>query len=213
MLLIMIITLFIGFRAAYIGSMVGLGGGTILVPIMLFLYSNVESFSWATPQTIVGISLITMVFTGLSSTLAYYKLKRLDIRTGLLFLIGSLPGSVVGSWINTKLDVESFSLYFGILMLVVFFMMLIDRQKLTRNRPLEITDKTRTFIIDNETYQYNVNITAAFILSFAVGMLSGLFGIGGGTISVPIMILVFGIPVQIAIGTSMFMIFFISIIS
>src|SRR5699024_64624 len=102
---------------------------------------------------------------------------------------------------------------FGILMLVVFFMMLIDRQKLTRNRPLEITDKTRTFIIDNETYQYNVNITPAFILSFAVGMLSGLFGIGGGTISVTIMILVFGIPVQIAIGTSMFMIFFISIIS
>src|SRR5699024_11641257 len=107
------------------------------------------------------------------STLAYYKLKRLDIRTGLLFLIGSLPGSVVGSWINTKLDVESFSLYFGILMLVVFFMMLIDRQKLTRNRPLEITDKTRTFIIDKETYQYHINIMPALYLLIEVGMLFG----------------------------------------
>src|SRR5699024_6315354 len=210
---VIILALIIGFLSAFVGSLVGLGGGIVFVPAMLFLYDNVVSFNWATPQTIVGISLITMVFTGLSSTLAYYKLKRLDIRMGLFFLIGSLLGSVVGSLINTKLDVESFSLYFGILMLVVFFMMLIDRQKLTRNRPLEITDKTRTFIIDNETYQYNVNITPAFILSFAVGMLSGLFGIGGGTISVPIMILVFGIPVQIAIGTSMFMIFFISIIS
>src|SRR5699024_9458348 len=103
--------LIIGFLSAFVGSLVGLGGGIVFVPAMLFLYDNVASFDWATPQTIVGISLITMVFTGLSSTLAYYKLKRLDIRTGLLFLIGSLPGSVVGSWINTKLDVESFSLY------------------------------------------------------------------------------------------------------
>lgn len=211
--LVIIFALIIGFLSAFVGSLVGLGGGIIFVPAMLFLYDNVASFNWATPQTIVGISLITMVFTGMSSTLAYYKLKRLDIRTGVLFLIGSLPGSVVGSWLNTKMNVDSFSLYFGILMLVVFFMMLIDREKLTKNRPLKITDKTRTFVLDNETYQYNVNVIPAFVLSFAVGMLSGLFGIGGGTISVPIMILFFGIPVQIAIGTSMFMIFFISIIS
>ncbi|HLQ70723.1 MAG TPA: sulfite exporter TauE/SafE family protein, partial [Bacillota bacterium] len=108
---------------------------------------------------------------------------------------------------------QSFSLYFGLLMLIIFFMMLIDREKLMKNKQLEITDKTRTFVIDNETYQYNVRVVPAFILSFAVGLLSGLFGIGGGTISVPAMILFFGIPVQIAIGTSMFMIFFISLIS
>jgi len=203
----------IGFLSAFVGSLVGLGGGIVFVPAMLFLYDTVEAFSWATPQTIVGISLITMVFTGMSSTLAYYKLKRVDVRTGVIFLIGSLPGSVFGSWMNTKMDLQSFSIYFGILMLVVFFMMLIDREKLLKNKQLEITDKTRTFVIDNETYQYNVQIVPAFILSFAVGLLSGLFGIGGGTISVPAMILFFGIPVQIAIGTSMFMIFFISIIS
>lgn len=213
MVLIIVICLIIGFLAAFVGSLVGLGGGIIFVPAMLFLYDNVETFSWATPQTIVGISLITMVFTGMSSTLAYLKLKRVDVRTGLIFLVGSLPGSVFGSWMNTKMDVQSFSLYFGVLMLIIFFMMLIDREKLMKNRQLEMTDKTRTFVIDHETYQYNVTIIPAFILSFAVGLLSGLFGIGGGTISVPAMILFFGIPVQIAIGTSMFMIFFISLIS
>lgn len=213
MVLIIVICLIIGFLAAFVGSLVGLGGGIVFVPAMLFLYDNVETFSWATPQTIVGISLITMVFTGMSSTLAYLKLKRVDVRTGLIFLVGSLPGSVFGSWMNTKMDVQSFSLYFGVLMLIIFFMMLIDREKLMKNRQLEMTDKTRTFVIDHETYQYNVTIIPAFILSFAVGLLSGLFGIGGGTISVPAMILFFGIPVQIAIGTSMFMIFFISLIS
>lgn len=211
--LVILIAILIGFLSAFVGSLVGLGGGIIFVPAMLFLYDNFASFSWANPQAIVGISLVTMVFTGLSSTLAYFKLKRVDIKTGVIFLIGSMPGSIIGSWINTKLDIDDFSLYFGILMLIVFAMMLLDRQKLLKNKQLEINKYTRTFEIDGEMYQYNVTYVPAFILSFAVGALSGLFGIGGGTISVPAMILFFGIPVQVAIATSMFMIFFISLIS
>lgn len=213
MLTIVLIGLLIGFLSAFIGSLVGLGGGIVFVPAMLFLFDNVESFSWADPQAIVGISLITMVFTGLSSTIAYLKLRRIDLKTGIIFLIGSLPGSVFGSWINTKLNIDSFSLYFGIMMLIVFFMMMIDREKLVKNKTIEITNRTHKFQIDGETYQYTVNYVPAFVLSFIVGTLSGMFGLGGGTISVPAMILFFGMPVQIAIGTSMFMIFFISLIS
>src|SRR5699024_7989099 len=173
----------------------------------------VPALAWATPQTIVGISLVTMVFTGLSSSIAYLKLRRVDIQMGLLFLVGSIPGSVLGSWLNTKFDVSNFSLYFGILMVVIFLFMLIDREKLARNTELQITERTRTFELDGEIHQYNVPIIPALILAVAVGMLSGLFGIGGGTISVPAMILLFGIPVQVAIGTSMFIILFISIVS
>src|SRR5699024_2140757 len=154
-----------------------------------------------------------MVFTGLSPSLAYVKLKRVDMKTGVIFLVGSVPGSVVGSWINTQLNTDAFSMYFGILMIVIFFMMFIDREKLLKNKQIDVTSNTRTFELDGETYQYNINYTPALILSFMVGALSGLFGIGGGTISVPAMILFFGIPVQVAIGTSMFMIFFISLIS
>ncbi|HLQ95141.1 MAG TPA: sulfite exporter TauE/SafE family protein [Pseudogracilibacillus sp.] len=210
---IIILGLLIGFLSAFVGSLVGLGGGIVFVPAMLFLFENMDSFSWATPQAIVGISLITMVFTGLSSTLAYLKLKRVDLKTGVIFLIGSLPGSVMGSWLNTLFDTDKFSLYFGILMILVFAMMLVDREKLVKDKKIEASNRTHTFEIDGETYQYTVNYTPAFILSFLVGALSGLFGIGGGTISVPAMILFFGMPVQIAIGTSMFMIFFISLIS
>lgn len=212
-MIFILLSLIIGFLSAFVGSLVGLGGGTIFVPAMLFLYESVDSFSWADPQAIVGISLVTMVFTGMSSTLAYIKLRRVDIHTGLIFLIGSLPGSVFGAWLNTILNADDFSLYFGILMIIIFLMMMIDREKLMKNKTIEITQRTRTFEIDGETYQYNVNYTPAFIMSFIVGALSGLFGIGGGTISVPAMILFFGIPVQIAIATSMLMIFVISVIS
>lgn len=211
--MIILIGLVIGFLSAFVGSLVGLGGGIVFVPAMLFLFNNVESFAWANPQAIVGISLITMVFTGLSSTIAYVKLRRVDLRTGTIFLIGSLPGSVFGSWMNTKLDTDSFSIYFGILMIIVFVMMMVDREKLMKNKTVEVTNRTKTFEIDGETYQYTVNYAPAFILSFIVGTLSGLFGIGGGTISVPALILFFGMPVQIAIGTSMYMIFFISLMS
>lgn len=213
MALVIIIALVVGFLAAFVGSLVGLGGGIVLVPTMLFLSEFVPALDWATPQTIVGISLVTMVFTGLSSSIAYLKLKRVDIQMGLLFLVGSIPGSIVGSWLNTKFDVSNFSLYFGILMVIIFLFMLIDREKLARNTEIQVTDRTRTFEVDGEVHQYNVPVIPALILAVAVGMLSGLFGIGGGTISVPAMILLFGIPVQVAIGTSMFIILFISIVS
>lgn len=211
--LVILLSLLIGFVSAFVGSLVGLGGGIIFVPAMLFLHEYTSMFEWATPQTIVGISLVTMVFTGLSSTLAYLKVKRVDVRTGVIFLIGSLPGSVFGSWMNSQLDVKNFSLYFGILMIIVFLLMLVDREKLAKNKEITITSSTRTFELYGETYRYNVPMVPALILSFAVGLLSGLFGIGGGTISVPAMILFFGIPIQVAIATSMFMILFISIIS
>ena len=213
MKLVILLCILIGFLSAFIGSLVGLGGGIIFVPVMLFLHDHVASFSWANPQAIVGISLITMVFTGLSSTIAYYKQKKVDIKTGVIFLIGSIPGSIIGSWINTKLDSANFSLYFGILMIIIFSLMFIDRDKLKKNKPLQVTKHTRYFEVDGETYQYNVSYIPAFILSFTVGVLSGLFGIGGGTISVPAMMLFFGIPVKVAVATSMFMIFFISIFS
>lgn len=211
--MVILLCILIGFLSAFIGSLVGLGGGIIFVPAMLFLYEQFASFSWANPQAIVGISLVTMIFTGLSSTIAYYQQKLVDVKTGLIFLIGSIPGSVTGSWINTKLNTADFSLYFGILMIIIFSLMFIDRNKLNKNKPLQVTKNTRYFELEGETYQYNVSYIPAFILSFIVGMLSGLFGIGGGTISVPAMMLFFGIPVKVAVATSMFMIFFISLFS
>ncbi|WP_405102707.1 sulfite exporter TauE/SafE family protein [Oceanobacillus sp. FSL H7-0719] len=209
--MVFIICILIGLLTAFIGSLMGLGGGIILVPTLLFIASISDAFAWATPQTIVGVSLIVMIFTGLSSTLAYLKVKRVDYKTGLLFLIGSIPGGVIGSWLNQYVDGDAFQLYFGIVMILISLLLFIKKKDPEK---AELTgNNVRTFELNGVTYRYKVKKSLAIILALTVGILSGLFGIGGGSIMVPAMILLFGFPVHIAAATSMFMIFFVSIFS
>lgn len=209
--MVFVVSLLIGLSTAFIGSLMGLGGGIILVPTLLFIASVSDTFSWATPQAIVGISLVVMIFTGLSSTLAYLKVRRVDYRTGFLFLIGSIPGGIFGSWLNQFVEAGPFQLYFGILMIFIAILLIFKKDE---PRSVELKGKgVRTFELYGKRYQYKVNPIAAVTLAFCVGILSGLFGIGGGSIMVPAMILFFGVPVHIATATSMFMIFFVSIFS
>nr|WP_077330233.1 sulfite exporter TauE/SafE family protein [Virgibacillus siamensis] len=209
--MVYIICIVIAVAAAFVGSLIGLGGGIILIPSLLFLYKYSDAFAWAEPQMIVGISLVTMVFTAFSSTVSYMKKGRVDYKTGLLFLIGCIPAGIFGAWLNQFVNSNGFSLYFGMLMIGLSMLFLIKRK-----RPDTVPgnkEKVRTFTVDDETYHYNVSVWQAIVISVIVGILSGLFGIGGGSILVPALILLFGIPVHIASATSMFMIFFISIIS
>ncbi|MFB4169326.1 sulfite exporter TauE/SafE family protein [Virgibacillus sp. JSM 102003] len=197
--MVYIICVLIAVVSAFIGSLIGLGGGIILIPSLLIMYQNFDSFAWATPQMIVGISLIAMVFTAFSSTISYYNEGRVDYRLGLLLLTGSIPGGIFGSWLNQFVDSEKFTLYFGLLMITLSLSFLIKRKQPEAK--------------SGDADQYNVSIWPAFIISSMVGILSGMFGIGGGSIMVPAMILLFGLPIHIATATSMFMILFISIIS
>lgn len=209
--MVYIISIVIGMAAAFTGSLIGIGGGVILIPSLLFLHQYVEAFDWATPQIIVGISLMVMIFTALSSTISYLKKGRVDYKTGWLFLTGSIPGGIIGSWVSKSVDADKFSLYFGMVMLVISLLFFL-RRKGSEKPILEGTWK-RTFYVDEQKYHYSISVIPAFIISLIVGILSGLFGIGGGAIMVPAMILLFGVPTHIATATSMFMILFISTIS
>ncbi|TFJ91608.1 sulfite exporter TauE/SafE family protein [Lentibacillus salicampi] len=195
-LLIYFICVIIGLAASFAGSLVGMGGGVILIPAMLLMYQYSDAFAWATPQVIVGISLITMVFTAFSSTLAFYRSKRIHIKIGLLFLTGSIPGGILGSWLNQFISSEDFSLYFGVLMIVMSFLFLVKRDKRTDDN---VSRKTP--------------VLSVFIISLIIGAISGLFGTGGGAMIVPAMIFLFGLSVHTAAATSMFVILFISIMS
>ena len=109
----------IALASGVIGALVGLGGGIILVPATLFVGINLGWIDGITPQTVVGLSVVMMIFTGLGSTLSNLKTKTVDIRSGLIFFAGSIPGTLIGAFVNKRLDLPSFNLYFGILLILI----------------------------------------------------------------------------------------------
>jgi uncharacterized protein len=202
-----IILAVIGLAAGIIGALVGLGGGIILVPATLFVGINLGLIDGITPQTVVGLSVVMMIFTGLASTLSYMKTKTIDFRSGLIFFAGSVPGTLLGAFVTKGLDLPSFNLYFGILLIILSTLLLV-RKYLKPVSWFVNHGKKRSFTDNmNQTYVYGYPVWFALLLTFGVGFASGLFGIGGGSIIVPAMILLFLFPPHVAVGTSMFMVF------
>lgn len=114
-----VILIVLGFIAGTVGSLIGLGGGIVIVPAMMFLSAVTPYFQDVTPQVAIGTSLLVIIFTGLSSTLAYIKYKTVDYKSGLIFFIGSGPGSIIGAYVSKLFNSNSFSIWFGIFMILI----------------------------------------------------------------------------------------------
>lgn len=209
----MLILLMIAICSGIVGALVGLGGGIIFVPATLFLSSTLHLLPDFSPQKVVGLSVVMMVFTGLSSTMSYMKSKLIDFKSGFIFFIGSIPGTILGAWLNKGLDLPSFNLYFGILMIFLSLLLLI-RDKLKPIKWFLNYGTKRTFIDqEGKEHVYGYPIWFALMLTFCIGLMSGLFGIGGGSMLVPAMVLLFLFPPHVAVATSMFMVFLSSIVN
>lgn len=208
-----IVLVTIGLMAGSIGALIGLGGGIIIVPALLFFSTYTSLLTEITPQLAVGTSLVIMIFTGLSSTLSYMKHKTLDYKSGLIFFIGSGPGGIVGAWVNQILNMNTFNIFFGLFMISVSILLMV-KGKL---KPIPLKGENainRTFTdLQGRTWNYGFSPIMGIGISFIVGFCSGIFGIGGGSLMVPAMILLFLFPPHVAVATSMFMIFLSAIVS
>ncbi|UOQ48169.1 sulfite exporter TauE/SafE family protein [Gracilibacillus caseinilyticus] len=214
--MVIIICFVIGLLSAMVGSIVGLGGGVILVPVLLILHTTTGLFQWADASTIVGISLIVMIFTAMSSTYAYAKSNRIDYTSGIYFIVGSVPGGILGSWLNQFVQTDLFSVYLGIFMLLIFLIFLFKKSAPSpvANEKVHHSSKIiREVWLGSRSYRYSFSPLIACGIAFLVGILSGFFGIGGGSLMVPAMILFFHFPPHIATATSMFMILALSMVS
>lgn len=193
----------LGLVSSVFGSIVGLGGGVIIVPALLLAGPWLTGGTIASP-TAVGTSLAVLIFTALSSTIAYAKQGKVDWRSGWLFFAGSGPAAMAGAQWTNAVSEGPFQLAFGCFMLVMFGLMTAR----DRMRPLNIRWPIRRQFRDGagHTHAYGYSVWSALPIGAAVGLVSGLFGIGGGSLFVPLMILLYRFPPHVASATSMFVI-------
>lgn len=186
------------------GTMIGLGGGFILVPLLLVLYPGYE------PEEVTSISLAVVMATAVSGSIAYARQGRIDFVTGLLFAAAAVPGVVAGVFLVSLVPQRLFALLFGVLLLVLAGVSFWGRPRAIRT-PLRGRGVLRRSIVMPEgTYQFAYRAWQGMLISLGVGVVSSTFGIGGGAIHVPAMIMVLHFPVQFAVATSQFILVFMS---
>ncbi|HEU4963125.1 MAG TPA: sulfite exporter TauE/SafE family protein [Bacilli bacterium] len=198
-----LLLLLFGVLAGFSGSLVGLGGGFIVVPALAFLFQM-------KPEVIVGTSMAVLLFNSISSTLAYTRQKRIDFAAGASFAAASVPGSIIGAMLTEGMG-KSFFIGFGCFLIFISFF-LVFKPKKPIDLPLKHTAH-RAFIDASGTeFSYSYNRPLGLIVAFFVGYLGSLLGIGGGSILVPTMVVLLNFPPHIAAATSMFTIFLSAII-
>src|SRR3990172_7069262 len=105
------------FVGAY-GTLIGAGGGFLMVPMFLLVYG-------ATPQNAVGTSLAVVFLNAVSGTISYARQKRIDYRTGVRFAIATLPGAAIGAYLSSYLTSGFFNLVFGLLLVATALFLIV----------------------------------------------------------------------------------------
>ena len=176
----------LGFAAGIFGSMIGLGGGIIMVPVLTFL-----GFS---PTAAASNSLFAALSNSIASTITYSRQKRIEYSLGLKLGLLAIPGTVLGAVISTDVTPEIFKMLFG-LVLIVSAAYIFLRKK------FETSEKT----ISNQMIVFAVGA------SFFAGIISSFFGIGGGIVFVPLMVVGMGMAMKKAAPTSQLILLFVSL--
>ena len=195
----------LGFLIGTVASLTGIGGGVFIVPLLTMAYSFA-------PANAVGTSLTAIIFTALAATLNYSRQRRIYYKTGVVLALTTAPGAVLGAYLTTIIPARQLGLIFGFFLIFVALRMVIDLQSL-RQRSSVVEQKRPQRVVRSETELFRstgVMILGCF-LSFFGGLASGLLGIGGGVLLVPIITLTMGIPIHFATATSMFTMIFTSI--
>ena len=191
---------FLGLFVGTIGTLIGAGGGFILMPLLIFIYPKEEA------AILAAMSLAVVFFNALSGTIAYARMRRIDYRSGLIFAAAAIPGAILGSFSVNLIPRKIFDLIFGFLLIAVSVYLIIKPEKRLRIIAEVKPRHTQRSIIDisGETHTFSFNLRTGIFISIFVGFLSTLLGIGGGIIHVPVLSSLLNFPIHLATATSHF---------
>ena len=195
----------LGIAVGAYGTMVGVGGGFLLVPVLLLIYPS-ES-----PDVITSISLAVVLVNALSGTVAYVRQQRIDFLAGNAFAAATVPGAILGAFATGAFPRRLFDLIFSLALIGLSLLLAlrpVPRVASRRGRTGEVTRQ----ITDSQgdTYFYSYNLRLGTGLSIGIGFIAGFLGIGGGVVHVPMMVQVLHFPAHIATATSQYVLTFTS---
>jgi len=190
--------------AGFLGSLTGLGGGVVLIPMLTVLFKVDIRYA-------VGASLIAVIATSSGAAAAYVKEGFSNIRIGMFLEIATTFGALLGAFIATKISTSTIATIFGSVLLYSAYQAMQPRRKLMGD---DIQDPLATrlklngsFPTPDGTRHYCVhNVPTGFSVMFGAGALSGLLGIGSGAVKVLAMDQAMRIPFKVSTTTSNFMI-------
>ena len=176
----------LGFAAGVLGSMIGLGGGIIIVPILTFF-----GFS---PTLAASNSLFAAFSNAVASTISYSKQKRIEFSLGIKLGLLTIPGTILGAYVSSNVTPEIFKILFGFVLIASAGYIFL--RKKIENREINLSKQMMIFAIG---------------ASFFAGIISAFFGIGGGIIFVPLMVVGMGMAMKKAAPTSQLILLFASL--
>ena len=192
----------LGFVVGAYGTLIGAGGGFVLMPVLLLLYPR-ES-----PEVLTSISLVVVFFNTLSGSEAYALMKRIDYKSGLLFAGAAIPGAVLGALNTSHVPRHWFNLVFGVILFAAAVFIILKPKTGHGARktpsPHDLWSERHLRDAHGIPYDYSFNPLLGIGISVFVGYLSSFLGIGGGIIHVPALAYFLHFPVHIATATSHF---------
>ena len=184
----------VGIGVGLVGALLGIGGGLIMVPLFMLTMMTPNGTTFQTVQQVIGTSLFGVFLNSVSGTIAYIRQKRVMFRAALPFAAATIPGAFLGSYVTEYFSGPGFSITFGVSLAALGIFMFL------KSRSRRATARVEDFDVAHAEFSYTIGIT----LSFFVGFISSILGIGGGVVHVPMMVFILGFPAQIAVATSTF---------
>jgi len=184
------------FLVAVVFSMLGQGGGTLYTPVQVLF--GIDFHSAATS------SLFLIMVASLSATLVFRKAKKIDWSLVIVLETVTTLGGFIGGFISGNISGQNLSWFFSALVAFAAIFMIHEFKR--HGQPVVAKKRGFHWVRQFNQQQYTVNILLALPVSFIAGLSSGLVGVGGGILKVPLMVLLLGIPMDIAVGSSALMV-------
>lgn len=192
-----------GIAIGFALGLTGGGGGIFAVPLLVYGMS-------LEPREAVGVSLAAVGTTALIGALTQLRRGATDVRTGLLFAVAGMAGAPIGSRLSTLVPQSVLLVLFSGLMLVVAVRM----WSKSRKKPGGGGEQMRFVCQQDECGRPKLGprcVALLSVLGLTTGVLAGMFGVGGGFVIVPALVLFGGLAIHTAVATSLMVIFLISV--